>query len=57
MRDLLASHKDLAGRVEHLESTQKRHTSVIGILADEIDELKRLPAPPPRRRIGFTGSQ
>ncbi len=53
MRELLASHKDLAARVEKLETAQKEHGSIIGILAEEIDDLKRLPEPP-KRRIGFT---
>lgn len=52
MRELLASHKDLAARVEELERIQERHSSFIGILADEIDLLK-LPPPSPKRRIGF----
>ncbi len=52
MRELLASHKDLAARVEKLEAAQKKHGSIIGILAEEIDEMKRLPEPP-QRRIGF----
>jgi len=53
MRELLASHKDLATRMEKLETAQKEHGSIIGILAEEIDDLKRLPEPP-KRRIGFT---
>jgi phage regulator Rha-like protein len=52
MRELLASHKDLAARVEKLEAAQKEHDSIIGILAEEIDEMKRLPEPP-KRRIGL----
>jgi phage regulator Rha-like protein len=52
LRELLASHKDLAARVEKLEAAQKKHGSIIGILAEEIDEIKRLPEPP-KRRIGF----
>ena len=52
IRELLASHKDLAARVEKLEAAQKEHGSIIGILAEEIDEMKRLPEPP-KRRIGF----
>jgi hypothetical protein len=52
MRELIASHKDLAARVEKLEAAQKEHGSIIGILAEEIDEMKRLPEPP-KRRIGF----
>ena len=53
LRDLLASHKDLAVRVERLENGQKRHTSVINILADEVMAMKRLPPVPPKRPIGF----
>jgi len=53
LRDLLATHKDLAARIEKIEATQGRHASVINILAEEIERLKRLPAAPPKRRIGF----
>lgn len=52
LRDMLATHKDLAARVEKLESGQNRHASVINILADEIEDIKRLPESP-KRRIGF----
>jgi len=55
MRELLASHKDLAVRVEKLEAAQKEHGSIIGILAEEIDEMKRLPEPA-KRPIGFKPS-
>jgi len=57
MRELLASHQDLAERMRHVEAVQKRHTSVINVLADEIENLKRLPPPPPKRRIGFTAGE
>jgi hypothetical protein len=53
MRELLASHKNLAARVEKLEASQKRHASVINILAEEIEDLKRPSPEPPKRRIGF----
>ncbi len=56
MRELLANHKDSAARVEKLESAQKKHGSIIAVLADEIDEMKRLPEPH-RRRIGFKTGQ
>ena len=56
MRELLASHKDLAMRVERLEANQKRHSSVIDILADEIDQIKKVPELP-KRRIGFKTDQ
>jgi len=55
IRELVASHKDLAHRVEKLEDMQERHGSVIGILADEIEELKTI-EPPVKRPIGFIGS-
>ncbi len=54
---MLASHRKLATRVEKLEAGQKRYASVIGILAEEIQEIKQLPAPSkPKRRIGFENS-
>jgi ORF6N domain len=52
IRELLASNKELAERIERLEAGQKEHASIIEILADEIDDLKQLPEPP-RRPIGF----
>ena len=52
IRELLASNKELAARIEALEARQTEHHSIIGILAEEIDELKRVPEPP-KRRIGF----
>jgi hypothetical protein len=53
IRELLASHKNLAARIEKLDASQKRHASVINLLAEEIEDLKRPPAEPARRRIGF----
>ena len=59
MRELIASDKDIAGRVEKLERGQHRASSVIGLLAEDIDrlahevkEMKALP-PTPERKIGF----
>lgn len=52
IRELLASHKDLATRVEKLESGQKDHASIITVLVEEIDDMKRLPEPV-KRPIGF----
>jgi len=56
MRDMLATHKALATRIQKLEAAQQRHASVINILAEEIEEMKRLPEPP-KRRIGFKASE
>ena len=53
LRELHSSHQDLASRVERLESSSEHHTSVINILAEEIEELKQPPPLPPKRRIGF----
>jgi hypothetical protein len=46
MRELLASHKSLAARVEKLEASQKRHASVINILAEAIEALTGCPPYP-----------
>jgi hypothetical protein len=55
-RELLANHKELALRVQRIEDVQHRQMSVITILADEIEELKLVPPPGPKRRIGFPRS-
>ena len=53
LREILATHKELAARIEKIEASQEQHASVINILAEEIENLKQLPPDPPRRRIGF----
>ena len=60
LRELLATHKDLAARIDSLESHQRRHASVINLLAGEIEQLKTtpsLPPPPPKHPIGFPRAQ
>ena len=59
MRELIAANKDIAVRVDKLERGQKRVSSVIEILVEDIDrvakevrQMKALPAPR-KRRIGF----
>jgi len=52
LREMFSTHKAWAARLEKLESNQRRHASVINILAEEIQDLKHPPAPP-SRRIGF----
>jgi hypothetical protein len=59
LREVIASNKDLAARVEMLERGQDRAASVIEVLVEDIDRLagevkqmKALPSPP-KRRIGF----
>jgi hypothetical protein len=56
IRELLATNKELAARVEKLEAGQEEHGSIIGILAEEIVEMKRL-SDPPKRRIGYKTDQ
>jgi len=59
MRELMASNKDIAARVEKLESGHDRSASVIEILIEDIDrlahEVKDMKALPPitKRKIGF----
>ena len=53
LREIISSNKDLANRMEKVENTQKKHASVIGLLADEIHKMKRLPAESPKEPIGF----
>jgi hypothetical protein len=52
LREMVASNRDLATRMEKLEASQREHASVISILAEEIDMLKIPPTLPPKR-IGF----
>jgi hypothetical protein len=52
LREALATHKDLAQKIEQLEGTQKKHASIIVAVVEEIGKLKQ----PPRHRktrIGF----
>ena len=59
MRELIASNKDIAARVERLERAHDRTASVIEVLVEDIDRLARevndIKALPPatKRRIGF----
>jgi phage regulator Rha-like protein len=59
MRELIASNKDIAARVEKLERGHDRTASVIEVLVEDIDrlahELKEMKALPPvtKRKIGF----
>ncbi len=63
MRELIAANKDLADRLEKMESKQERTASVIEILVEDIDrlalEVKHMKArPEPRKRqIGFLAGE
>jgi hypothetical protein len=61
IRELIAANKDIDARVSKLERGQKRASSVIEILVEDIDrvakdlrEMKTLPAPR-KSKIGFDG--
>ena len=59
MRELIATNKDIAARVEKLERGHDRTASIIEVLVEDIDQLgrkvERITAPSPynRRRIGY----
>ncbi len=59
MRELIATNREIAQRVEKLEEKQNRTVSVIEIIADDLDrlaqEIKQMKALPPRskRKYGF----
>lgn len=53
LRDLLASNKELAARMEKLETKQNRHGAVLELLVEEIKALKVPPPLPKKRRIGY----
>ena len=52
LREVLATHKDLARRIEQIEAMQKRHRSIITAVVNEIGKLKQGPRVR-KRRIGF----
>jgi len=53
LREMLSSNRELALRLKLVETTQNEHGTTIGLLADEIEEMKALPEPGPKRPIGF----
>ena len=50
LRDMIGHNRELAGRLDALESKYDRHFKAV---FDAIRELMAPPAPAPRRRIGF----
>jgi hypothetical protein len=57
LRQMLANHKDPSARMEELEAVQKRHTSIISLLAEEIDKIEMLPPESPKESIGFAADK
>ena len=50
LREILATHKDLARKLEELE---KKYDEQFAVVFEAIRELMTPPEPPPKRRIGF----
>jgi len=53
LRQVLASHKDLARKIEQLEATQRQHGTVLVAVVKEIHKLKQPRRKPTKPRIGF----
>jgi hypothetical protein len=53
LREFLASHKDLARRLEEYEKKLRSHDQAIAGLIDALREVMAPPEPPKRRAIGF----
>jgi len=50
LREILATHKDLARKLEELE---KKYDGQLRVVFEAIKQLMAPPEPPPKRRIGF----
>ena len=53
LREYLATHQDLARKLEDVDRTQQEHGAHIRQIYDCIDRLLEPPPEPSRRRIGF----
>ncbi len=53
LREMLATHKDLARKLEELEKKLVKHDKQIQIVLQAIQELLEPGEPPKRRQIGF----
>ena len=57
LRELLATNKDLARKLEHIEASQKQHARAIqqqaAILISVVQDVRKLKAPPTTHAIGF----
>jgi hypothetical protein len=54
LREMLSTHKELAGKLAELERRLDGHDEQIQVLMQAIRELMAPPPEPPRKRIGFT---
>jgi len=53
LRQVLASHRDLARKIEQLDATQRQHSTVLVDVVKEINKLKQPRRQPRKPRIGF----
>jgi hypothetical protein len=53
LREIIATHRGLAEKIEELEKKFKKHDQQIEAVFDAIRALLEPPAPSPKRRIGF----
>jgi hypothetical protein len=53
LRELLATHKDLANKMEELERTQKEQATHIATMYQMLEQLMAPSEVPPSQRIGF----
>jgi len=54
LREIVATQKDLAYKIEALEKKFQRHDTQIKVVFDAIRELLQPKAAPPKRQIGFS---
>ena len=57
LREYLATHKDLARKLEDVERVQQDHSADIQQIYEYIEQLLKPPPEPPKRRIGFTAPE
>jgi hypothetical protein len=55
VREILATHRELADKIEELEKKYRQHDTKIQAVFDAIRELLQPPPVSPKRRIGFAG--
>jgi hypothetical protein len=53
VREIMATHKDLANKIEALERSYAKHDEEIQVVFQAIKQLLKPPSAPPKRRIGF----
>lgn len=53
LRGVLATHKDLARKLDEIERQLGKHDDQFQVVFDAIRQLMAAPEPPPKRRIGY----